>query len=71
MKNELEITTQCPECGSKRICLFRLDSDWAYGCGDYHTVNDDKFYTEEELKFDGCDRPDIEVYHCLDCNKLY
>ena len=48
-----------------------MDSDWASGAGDYNAVNDDKYYTKEELNYDSFDRPDIEVYHCADCNHLF
>ena len=30
-----------------------------------------KYYTKEELNYDSFDRPDIEVYHCADCNHLF
>lgn len=69
MKIETEYT--CPNCGSKRIFLFRLDSDWASGAGNYEPVNDEQYYTKEELNYDSFDRPDIEVFHCLDCDKLF
>jgi len=62
---------KCPYCGSHKIFQFRLDSDWAYGSGDYNHINDDKYYTEEELNYDSFDRPDIEVYHCGDCGHLF
>lgn len=61
----------CPKCKSKKIFKFRMDSDWASGSGDYCYVNEKSNYTQEELKFDSFDRPDIEVFHCLDCNKLF
>ena len=61
----------CPVCESKKIFKFRLDSDWASGSGDYYTVNPDENYTEEELKYDSFDRPDIEVYHCGDCGNIF
>ena len=62
---------KCPYCGSHKLFKFRLDSDWASGAGDYNAVNDDKYYTKEELNYDSFDRPDIEVYHCADCNHLF
>lgn len=62
---------KCPYCGSHKLFKFQLDSDWASGAGDYNPVNDDKYYTEEELNYDSFDRPDIEVYHCADCNHLF
>ena len=62
---------KCEKCGSLRIMKLRIDSDWSTGVGDYDTVNEDKYYTEEELKYDSFDRPDIVVYHCLDCDSLF
>ena len=62
---------KCPYCGSHKIFQFRLDSDWAYGSGDYNHVNDHKYYTEEELNYDSFDRPDIDVYHCGDCGHIF
>jgi hypothetical protein len=62
---------ECPYCGGKKIFKFRLDSDWAYGAGDYYAVNDDQYYTEEEFKYDSFDRPDIAVYHCRECNEIF
>lgn len=62
---------KCPCCGRKKIFKFRLDSDWATGAGDYSPVNDDKYYTSEELNFDSFDKPDIDIYHCRDCNTLF
>ena len=61
----------CRNCGSKKIFLLRIDSDWGYGIGDYSPVNSKKDYTEEEWKFDACDRPDVELFHCLDCGLLW
>ena len=63
--------TKCPQCGSAKIFLFRLDCDWAYGMGDYWPVNDYAEYTSEELNMDACDRPDIEIYHCRRCGHLW
>lgn len=68
-KYQQEIT--CPICGSKKVFKFRLDSDWGSGSGDYSTVNGNEHYTEEELEYDGFDRPDIVVYHCGDCDHLF
>lgn len=61
----------CPKCKSKRIFKFRMDSDWASGSGDYSYVNEENNYTEEELEYDSFDRPDVEVFRCLDCGKLF
>lgn len=62
---------KCPICQSKKIFKFRLDSDWASGSGDYSTVNSNENYTDEELKYDSFDRPDIEVYHCGNCGFVF
>jgi len=64
---------KCPFCDSKRLFRLRLDSDWASGVGDYYPLpsNDESLYTEEELKYDSFDRPDINVYHCLDCDRIF
>ena len=62
---------KCPCCGSKKIFKFRLDSDWASGAGDYSAVNENEHYTEEELNYDSFDRPDVEVYHCGECNHFF
>lgn len=59
------------ECGSVRIMRIRIDSDWAYGTGWYEAVNDPKYYTKLELNYDGCNRPDIDVYHCLECGIIF
>lgn len=74
--NNLQLLTsyrklKCPYCGSRKIFKFRLDNDWASGSGDYSTVNDDKYYTEEELQYDSFDRPDIEIYHCGCCGHFF
>ena len=61
----------CPDCGSAKVFMFRLDSDWFYGGGDYWPVNDKSEYTDEEWNMDACDRPDIELYHCRKCRKLW
>jgi hypothetical protein len=62
---------KCRDCESLRIMKFRLDSDWGYGAGSYFAYNKDKHYTQEELDYNGCNRPDIELYHCLDCDALF
>lgn len=62
---------KCPKCQSLKIMRIRLDSDWVYGIGDYEIVNEDKYYSEEELKYDTYDRPDIVVKHCLCCNSFF
>ncbi|MBC2386403.1 hypothetical protein [Listeria booriae] len=61
---------QC-ECGSKRIFHLRIDTDWAFGTGEYYPENDDKYYSEEDLEKTADNRPDIYLYHCLDCDKLW
>lgn len=67
----------CKKCGSKHIFKFRLDSDWGYGSGDYNPVNvsygekHSDIYIDEELKYDACDRPDIEIFYCADCHSLF
>ncbi|AFA44727.1 hypothetical protein DIDNDMLP_00366 [Klebsiella phage KP13-7] len=62
---------KCSCCGSTQIARFRLDSDWAVGCGDFYPVNDDSEYTEEQLKdFDNSWRPDFEFLYCLNCNSV-
>ena len=60
----------CPKCQSKRIFKYRLDSDWTMA-GDYYPMNSDEFYSKEELNYDSYDKPDIEIYHCLDCKHLF
>jgi hypothetical protein len=78
--NQPKEYTKCPKCESHKIFRLRIDSDWAYGQGDYYPVNIDiskndsnfnGFYTEEELKYNAKNRPDIELYHCLNCNSLF
>jgi len=61
----------CEKCGSKKLFSLRIDSDWSYGTGDYYPVNEDKYYTEEELQYEAIGRPDINIYHCLDCDALF
>lgn len=61
----------CPKCGSKRIFYVRIDSDWGYGIGTYEPINAKENYTEAEWKYDACDRPDIELFHCGDCKILW
>ena len=64
---------KCPFCDSKRLFRLRLDSDWASGAGDYYPLpsNDKSLYTKEELEYDSFNRPDIDVYHCLDCDRIF
>lgn len=61
----------CPKCGGTKVFRFRLDSDWAYGSGDYEPVNEREEYTVEEWNMDSCDRPDIEVFHCRQCHLVW
>lgn len=63
--------TICPTCGSKKVFHFRLDSDWANGLGDYEPVNDRSEYTDAEWEMDATDRPDIDVFHCLQCDNIW
>ena len=62
---------KCPRCGGHKVFLIRIDSDWGYGIGDYTPVNDREFYTDEEWEMDACDRPDIEVFHCRECQHIW
>lgn len=62
---------QCPDCGSTKVFRLRIDSDWSYGAGDYEPVNERSEYTEEEWNMDACDRPDIELFHCRDCHRMW
>lgn len=62
---------KCPYCNSKRIFKFRLDSDWAMGAGDYGPATEETNFTKEELDYDSFDRPSIDVYHCLDCGRIF
>lgn len=62
---------KCPFCGSYKMFRFCLDSDWGGGSGDYWAVNPDEYYTEEELEMDAFNRPDIELYHCRDCWRIF
>lgn len=55
----------CKSCGSSRVLSIRLDSDWAMG-GDVTRVNRDSYYESDDPK-NGDDRPDIYIYHCLNC----
>lgn len=61
----------CPNCGSKKVFHLRIDSDWGYGVGIYDPVNEKEDYTEEEWKYDACDRPDIDLFHCRSCRLLW
>lgn len=62
---------KCFNCGSKKVFRLRIDSDWGYGVGTYEPVNEKDNYTEDEWNYDACDRPDIELFHCLDCDVLW
>ncbi len=61
----------CPKCESRKVFYLRIDSDWGYGAGDYSILNDEKYYTKEELNYDACDRPDISLFHCVECNHMW
>ena len=61
----------CPNCGSKKIFSLRIDSDWGYGIGNYEPVNEKENYTDAEWNYDACDRPDIDLFHCCNCNSLW
>jgi len=67
----MENAVKCPNCNSYRIFGLRIDSDWAYGCGNYSPKNNNELYTEKELKYDPTDRPDIDICHCLNCHILF
>lgn len=68
---EEDETEYCPNCGSKRIFNYTLDSDWSYGSGSYTQINEDKCYPEEEQNLDGSDRPDIDFNHCRCCDHTW
>lgn len=70
--------TQCPYCQSRKVFKLRIDSDWGMGTGEYYPVNTNRenedvegFYTDEEMNYDATDRPDIDVFHCLSCDKIF
>jgi len=65
------IKTVCPKCGSTKIFKFRLDSDWCAGAGDYTPENDKSEYTAEEWTMDALDRPDIDIFHCRNCDFIW
>lgn len=62
---------KCPDCGGTKVFFLRIDSDWCYGLGEYYPVNNKEEYTEEEFEMDACSRPDIELFHCRSCHKLW
>lgn len=62
---------KCPYCNSKRVFKFRLDSDWATGSGNYEPATEETNFTKEELNYDSFDRPSVDVYHCLDCGRIF
>lgn len=65
---------KCPCCNSARVFELRIDSDWGGGIGNYFPVNDkdeDNEYTKEDLELDSFDRPDIDLYHCLNCDHMW
>ena len=68
---EKENSVMCPICKSKRIFNLRIDNDWSYGTGIYYPANDEENYSDEELNYNATDRPDIDLYHCLNCDLLW
>lgn len=70
MINDYDIE-RCPRCNSSRIFELRIDNDWGAGNGSYYPINDDEEYTEDDLKLDSYDRPDIDLYHCLKCGYMW
>ena len=69
-----EDTIRCPYCNSARVFELRIDSDWGGLIGNYCPANDEdecSEYTKEDLKLDGYDRPDIDLYHCLNCGRMW
>lgn len=64
-------TVVCPYCKSARVFTLRIDSDWAYGTGMYYPANDEDNYSDVELNYNSTDRPDIDLYHCLNCDFLW
>ena len=64
---------KCPRCNSKRIFELRIDSDWGSGIGNYYPANEDEdsVYTKKDLQLDSYDRPDIDLYHCLNCGHIW
>lgn len=62
---------RCPSCSSSRIFELRIDSDWGSGNGKYCPVNDDNEYSKEDLELDSYDRPDIDLFHCLQCGHMW
>lgn len=62
---------KCPHCESTAVFRLRIDSDWETGLGEYYPVNPCSEYTGAQLKLDATDRPDIEVYHCRQCNHIW
>jgi len=69
----------CPRCKSRKIFKLKIDNDWGSGVGDYSPQNVyglnkteiKKIYSKEELNYDSYDRPDIELYHCRECDKFF
>lgn len=62
---------KCPYCKSTRIFYLRIDSDWGSGIGSYYPENDESEYTQDDLKLDSFDRPDIDLYHCRECDRMF
>jgi len=47
-----------------------MDFDRTSGV-DYIAVNDRKYYTNEEFEYDSFDKPNVEIYHCGDCDHFF
>ncbi len=62
---------RCPKCQSPKVFRLRIDSDWGVGIGEYEPVNDRSEYTDKELEMDALDRPDIELFHCLEYHEMW
>lgn len=63
---------KCPVCGGTHIFKFKHDGDWSGG--DYYPVNDRNTYPADAYEYgymDSTNRPDIELYHCFDCDTLF
>lgn len=61
----------CPNCNSAEIFRLCIDLDWENGLSFYEPVNDKSKYTENQWKIDVCYIPDIELFHCLECNHMW
>jgi hypothetical protein len=61
---------RCSKCNSVKVFRLRIDSDYT-SSGYYEPVNDDENYTEEELAYDGSDKPDIDLLCCDTCGHMW